>query len=124
MRLKWSPDHLPAILKFGSPGTSRTCDISINSAALYQLSYWGFLSTKILYPLSFCFSTKILVLLAGFAPALNTPLTYCLCCWAIGAFEIGRADGNRTRVSGVTDQCNNHYTTALFEILLMYLIFG
>jgi hypothetical protein len=43
---------------------------------------------------------------------------------ATEGFEIGRADGNRTRVSGVTDQCNNHYTTALFEILLMYLMFG
>lgn len=32
---------IPGRRNFGSPGTVRTCDISVNSGKLYQLSYRG-----------------------------------------------------------------------------------
>ena len=56
-----------------------------------------------------------LVLLAGNDPASfgyqprALPLSY-------KRFEIGRANGNWTRVFDSTDRRNNHYTIALFEI--------
>ena len=37
-------DKVTCILNNGSPSRTRTYDLSVNSRALYRLSYWGILS--------------------------------------------------------------------------------